>query len=603
MLRCRYGASTLGKILGQPATTAVGMTSFGGTSTLVTDAMKSTIAALSRGRPLSSIARSIPTNPSPRTKTWNSSHGIIFGNKPSGSPRTLSTAMVDDLDHNLLIQSIAEDEYVMAKSTSAPLSGNEVANSADAEGEPALTEDKDESEDGSIEVPESTLQFKILEDKFREARDAEPGSAESYWSYTMYRGPDGEQHKVKVHYCRSKHTTEQCLAYFKDQKVLGFDIEWKPEAARAQGPKKNVSLIQIASEDRIALFHIALFAKDGVSDLVAPTLQKIMEDPEITKVGVAIKADCTRLRKFLNIEAKGIFELSHLYRLIKYSDSKEYQLINKRLVSLATQVQEHLQLPMFKASEVRSSDWSQPLQINQIVYAASDSYAGVQLYSTMNQKRLLLDPPPPLPYHAELNRPIRLADGVAIPTDTALEELEADDPPTPAPRGRPPKLSSKNLASAAETLELDPGFEISATKSPAKAAAKSSSSASKKFSSPVVQAAAQQMEEYRATHPKNRAAPSNLRAYFIWHENKTLSIEDIAALLRDVPLQTMTVVNYILEAIKLEKLPYDAERLRDVLDRIPKEVTQGRYKMLAKGVEKFDKQQGGRDRGEEEIPS
>ena len=72
--------------------------------------------------------------------------------------------------------------------------------------------------------------------------------------------------------------------------------------------------------------------------------------------GVAIKADCTRLRKFLGIDTQGIFELSHLYKLVKYS-SEDVKKINKTLVSLAQQVQEHLQLPLAKG-DVRMSDWS-----------------------------------------------------------------------------------------------------------------------------------------------------------------------------------------------------------------------------------------------------
>lgn len=220
-------------------------------------------------------------------------------------------------------------------------------------------------EDEQIEI-HTPLTYQIPEELMNRAGTAERDSASSFWTYTLYRGPGGESDKVRVHYCKSKDTTEKVAQYFLDKDVIGFDIEWKPDSKTTSGIKKNVALIQIASEERIALFHIALYAKDNVEDLVAPTLKKIMEDSNITKVGVAIKADCTRLRNFLEIDAKGIFELSHLYKLVKYSASGDYQKINRIGVSLATQVQEHLQLPMFKG-EVRSSDWSQPLSMDQIV--------------------------------------------------------------------------------------------------------------------------------------------------------------------------------------------------------------------------------------------
>ena len=71
--------------------------------------------------------------------------------------------------------------------------------------------------------------------------------------------------------------------------------------------------------------------------------------------------------------------------------------------------------------DVRGSDWSRKLSHEQIVYAASDSYAGVQLFSILDMKRKALKPTPPLPYHAELNMPIRVADGTEIPSEDEME--------------------------------------------------------------------------------------------------------------------------------------------------------------------------------------
>ena len=69
-------------------------------------------------------------------------------------------------------------------------------------------------------------------------------------------------------------------------------------------------------------------------------------------------ADCTRLRNFMGIEARGLIELSHLYKLVRFSISGDHSKIDKRLVALAQQVHEHLLLPLSKG-EVRASDWSQ----------------------------------------------------------------------------------------------------------------------------------------------------------------------------------------------------------------------------------------------------
>jgi hypothetical protein len=332
-------------------------------------------------------------------KVWSPLHGIVFAKTPAES-RYLSTAVAEDL----VLHSNAEDRYVKASEEST-LVDIVAAAAADEPLEEPVAEAEAEFEDPEQhELPKSTSSFTMSEEVFRAAKNAESGSPESFWTHTLYRGPeqDGVAPKVKVHYCRSKRTTERTLQqYFMDKKVLGFDIEWQAEAYRNSGIKKNVSLVQLASDDRIGLFHIALYPKDDVDDLVAPSLRTIMEDPSVIKVGVSIRADCTRLRKYLKIDCRGIFELSHLHKLVKFSSSRDFKLINKRLVRLSAQVEEHLHLPLYKGGEVRSSDWSQPLQLDQIVYAASDSYAGLRLFDTLEVKRKELDPAPPRPFNVE----------------------------------------------------------------------------------------------------------------------------------------------------------------------------------------------------------
>lgn len=127
----------------------------------------------------------------------------------------------------------------------------------------------------------SPLGFHIPRNKLRDAMLAEPFSTASYWHFTLYQGPGGE--RVKVHYCKNKDTTEKIAQLFLDQEVIGFDIEWKPNSSVTDGITKNVALIQIASEERVLLAHIARYPnaatsekEQRVEDFVAPTLKKIM---------------------------------------------------------------------------------------------------------------------------------------------------------------------------------------------------------------------------------------------------------------------------------------------------------------------------------------
>ncbi len=289
--------------------------------------------------------------------------------------------------------------------------------------------------------------------------------------------------------------------------------------------------------------------------------------------------DCTRLRNFLEIDAQGIFELSHLHSLLRYFDG-EHKQINKRLVALARQVEEHLQLPLSKG-EVRSSDWSKELTMEQILYAASDSYAGLQLFDVMEGKRKALDPVPPRPAYAELNLPIRLADGMVVPTSDEQpnvdEDIINDD-------GKSPDIESM----AREFLDLAVEDDTNSTTSPPKSATRTkpppAPKAPKPPKAPQIICAEEWVSAWRLSLPnsyKPRATPAYLRAYTLWHE-QNLNVQEIAAILRKPPLQQSTVATYILEAIRLEKFDHNKDRIGDVLNLAPATFRQGKYSGIAR---------------------
>lgn len=235
---------------------------------------------------------------------------------------------------------------------------------------------------------------------------ANTSSKSQYWSHRVQKSPDGEA--IAVHYCRSLAATEEIAKLFLDDKVIGFDLEWNIQFSNAI--QSNVALIQIANEKRVALFHVAQFKPaTGLHDFVSPTLRRILESPEVTKAGVSIKADCKRLHKYLGINTQGMFELSHLHRLVKYCQTSP-RLVNKKLVKLSEQVEEHFGLPLLKDGDVRCSDWTRFLNYDQVQYAATDPFACICLFNTMDRKRLSMDPIPPRPAHAELGLPIRLSE-------------------------------------------------------------------------------------------------------------------------------------------------------------------------------------------------
>jgi hypothetical protein len=90
------------------------------------------------------------------------------------------------------------------------------------------------------------------------------------------------------------------------------------------------------------------------------------------------------------------------------------------------------------------------------------------------------------------------------------------------------------------------------------------------------------VEDFKAMASKRKARSAALRAYYVWHNNKDLNPAAVASLLRDPPLQTNTVVTYILDVVTAEKLPFSKRRLAiEVLSLVHPSAVEGRYHTLA----------------------
>lgn len=226
---------------------------------------------------------------------------------------------------------------------------------------------------------------------------------------------------MRILYSRTKMQSEEIAQEFLGERILGFDMEW-PWQNSEQGEiplQQRIGLIQIASEDKIGLFHIGLHTGKTAKDVLAPTLRRIIESDDITKTGVAIlNADFSRLRRWFGLKPRGALELSHFHNLVTYGKAQPTRVTTK-MKALRKLVEEHLGLPLYKG-KVRTSNWSRPLNQAQILYAAADAYAGVMLYHCMNAKRLAIEPTPPLPLHAEIYLPMRPGMGSIIPVRLGL---------------------------------------------------------------------------------------------------------------------------------------------------------------------------------------
>ena len=239
-------------------------------------------------------------------RTWNAAHGITF-QKDTPCPRASGHL------HELSSQGIPlqKDAWPLTELQTqqhpVPRVGNREAlanivlaecpahllepqpecattssNSKDRElsSESARSEECLSSDHEAFRTP---LGYHIPDSKLRSAMLAEPSTTASFWHFSLYQGPGGDKDKVKVHYSRNRESTEKIAQLFLSEEVLGFDIEWKASSTARDGLLNNVSLIQIASEERVLLAHIAQYPNAAISakeqrtdDFVAPSLKKIM---------------------------------------------------------------------------------------------------------------------------------------------------------------------------------------------------------------------------------------------------------------------------------------------------------------------------------------
>ena len=162
-------------------------------------------------------------------------------------------------------------------------------------------------------------------------------------------------------------------------------------------------------------------------------------------------------------------------------------------------------------------------------------------------------------------------------------EPEDDNPPPPPPTAT--TTTTTSITTTATTVTTTP------TKPKPRP---STSTPSKPPPDARVTEASLWATQFRLAHPKTRAAPSSLRAYYLWHANAELSPAEVAVLLRDPPLQTSTVLSYILDAIRLGRVPFEKRRLRDeVLGLLDEEVLSGwRYEGVVRACEEGEAARG-----------
>lgn len=163
----------------------------------------------------------------------------------------------------------------------------------------------------------------------------------------------------------SKEDYLSSIDYLSKQKILGFDTETKP--AFKKGVYNEVALLQLSTEDRAFLFRLN---KIGFPN----GLKSILENPEIQKIGVAIRDDIKALQKLNAFNPGGFIELQEH---VKDFGIQDFSLKKLSAIVLGYRI----------SKSQRITNWEAPdLTEAQQIYAATDAWISHRIFESLNQQ-------------------------------------------------------------------------------------------------------------------------------------------------------------------------------------------------------------------------
>jgi len=166
----------------------------------------------------------------------------------------------------------------------------------------------------------------------------------------------------KIHLITTDQQLSSLATELKSVNAFGFDTETRP--AFKKGEVYPVALLQLATEVDayiVRMRHISQF----------DILKNIFENPEIVKVGAAIRDDLKQLKKKFHFTQQNFIELQEV--------AKAKGLKNLGLKGMTEEV---FQGTITKGP--KTTNWEAPeLTHKQILYAATDAWIGLKLYQRL----------------------------------------------------------------------------------------------------------------------------------------------------------------------------------------------------------------------------
>ncbi len=173
-----------------------------------------------------------------------------------------------------------------------------------------------------------------------------------------------EQFHGTIHIIETPEQMDAAVEVIRHEKILGCDTETKPSFKK--GISHKVALLQLASETTAWLIRL---------NKVSPSngLIEILENPDILKIGVALRDDLRALVKIRKFTPAGFVDLQDMAKQLGIED---FSL--KKLAALALNIR--------ISKRQRLSNWESPtLSEGQAHYAATDAWVALGIYKTLSE--------------------------------------------------------------------------------------------------------------------------------------------------------------------------------------------------------------------------
>ncbi|XP_018844066.1 Werner Syndrome-like exonuclease isoform X1 [Juglans regia] len=152
------------------------------------------------------------------------------------------------------------------------------------------------------------------------------------------------------------------------QVVLGLDIEWRPTFKKGVAARK-AAVMQICGDTSHC--HVMHIFHSGIPQ----SLQFLLEDPTLLKVGIGIGSDAAKIFKDYCISIKAVEDLCCLAKQKLGGHSQKWGLASLTKMLISKELR--------KPNKIRLGNWEKILSNEQLEYAATDAFASWYLYQVL----------------------------------------------------------------------------------------------------------------------------------------------------------------------------------------------------------------------------